>query len=342
VEQVHDYEDACTRYLLGELSEQEQAQLEEAYFTDDALFERFIAVKDDLIDAYARGALTGQSRERFEQHFLASPPRRKHVKEAREFIRSISAISTNDVVIDPTLNSLHQRSESWWRRLVPNPSILRPFVLRGALAALLLVALVGSWEIIRDFQDARTERERLQNEETAHRQQEKERGRSVVPTVNENSTGLPGGNATNINTKRPPGVAAGKQSPGPLSTQVASLYLLPFSSRGDSVSNSLLLRSDTRAVRLRLALKGDDYSRYDAVLRTVEGEEIIRRRALKAESSGAVKSVTLTLDPSLFHRRDYIVTLSGLTRGGSLEQIGDYYFRVERSAPQSTPIPTPK
>ena len=59
MEQIHDYEEVCARYLLGELSEQEQAELEEGYFADDALFERFRAVKDDLIDAYARGDLAG-------------------------------------------------------------------------------------------------------------------------------------------------------------------------------------------------------------------------------------------------------------------------------------------
>ena len=60
MEDFHDYEDTCARYLLGELSEPELAHFEESYFADDSLFERFRAVKDDLIDAYARAVALAQ------------------------------------------------------------------------------------------------------------------------------------------------------------------------------------------------------------------------------------------------------------------------------------------
>jgi len=57
LEQQSEFEETCERYLLGELSEAEQERFEEAYFADDALFEQFQAVKDDLLDAYARDEL---------------------------------------------------------------------------------------------------------------------------------------------------------------------------------------------------------------------------------------------------------------------------------------------
>src|SRR2546422_11455668 len=84
LEQNHDYEHTCTRYLLGELTEAEQTQFEEAYFVDDLLFERFLAVKDDLVDSYVRHELAGRERERFEQHFLANQPRRERLNDATE------------------------------------------------------------------------------------------------------------------------------------------------------------------------------------------------------------------------------------------------------------------
>jgi hypothetical protein len=43
LEQQLAFEETCERYLLGELSEAEREQFEEAYFADDALFERFLA-----------------------------------------------------------------------------------------------------------------------------------------------------------------------------------------------------------------------------------------------------------------------------------------------------------
>ena len=330
MEQIHDYEDVCARYLLGELSEQEQAQFEEAYFVDDALFERFRAVKDDLIDAYARGDLAGQKRERFEQHFLASEPRRERVEETRGFIRAVTAASTNTVTVDSTNPAHTAASDSWWQS-ISKLFASRPLVWQGALAVLLLIALAGSWLLVRQFQSQRAERERVQNEEAARRRQEVERGQAVVPPTNPTATSAP---ATTPQPK-----TADKHPEQPVPVQVASLFLTPFSPRDATATNSLLLRPDTSAVRLRLAFTGDGYTRYDVALRTLDGEQVLTRQGLKARSSSAGKSVTLTLDPPIFRRQDYIITVSGLTAGGKLETIGDYYFRVERSAPQSTPTP---
>ena len=349
MEQIHDYEEKCERYLLGELSEQEQGQFEEAYFADDALFERFRAVKDDLIDAYARGDLTGQKRERFEQHFLATEPRRQRVNETKEFIRSVTAASTSEV----RANDFARSSDARWWQSFSKTLTFRRWVWQGALAVLLLVALTGSWVLVRHFQNQRAERERRQNEQTAHRQQEEERARAVVPPANENRTELPGKNGTNVNNNQapagtrvtpapvvsPPPRIANKQTAPPSGTQVASIVLLPFSSRDGSGSSPLMLRTETREVVLHVAVKGDDYRRYDLVMRTLDGEQVLSRHGLKATSSGAGKSVSLTLDPLVFRHQDYIATLSGRTAGGKLETVGDYYFRVEHSTPQSTPPP---
>jgi type II secretory pathway pseudopilin PulG len=337
LERNHEHENACERYLLGEMSEQEQAQLEEAYFADDALFERFLAVKDDLIDAYARGDLAGQKRRQFEQHFLASEPRRERVEEARGFIRAVTAASTNTVTADKTNPAGAAAATSWL------PSISRLFASRrlvwqGALAVLLLIALAGAWVLVKRFQSQRTERERLQNEEAARRLQEQERGRAVVPPVNNN--GLPtNATATPSPERTPPSKPADEHPPQPAPAQVASIFLTPFSPRAATASNSLLLRPDTRAVRLRLAFTGDEYSRYDVILRTLNSKQVLSRRGLKTTSDSTGRSVAITLEPAIFDRQDYIITLSGLTAGGKVEVIGDYHFRVERSTAQSTPTP---
>jgi len=340
VEQIHDYEDACARYLLGELSEQEQTELEEAYFADDSLFERFLAVKDDLIDAYARGDLTGPSRERFEQHFLASEPRQQRVEEARGFIRAVTAASTNPAAVNTNNPAPAATTTSWWQ---PISSLFasRPLIWQAALAAGLLMALAGSLLLVRQFQNQRAERERVQNEEATRRKQEEERLRVQAPPGNEDQSARSSNTASNENDKNPqPKTVNNKQTSAP--TQVASLVLLPFNSRDVSGTNSLTLHSDTRAVRLQLVFKGESYSRYDVVLRTVGGEQVLHRGGLKAAANGAGKSVTLIFNPSLLRNQDYIMTLNGLTATGQLEAIDDYYFRVERTTPQSTTTPKPQ
>ena len=325
MERNHEHEIACERYLLGKMSEQEQAQLEEAYFADDALFERLLAVKDDLVDAYARGALGGQKRQEFEQHFLASEPRRQRVEEAKEFIHAISSHSTNAAISNNELDWRPNR----WRQLVSDTFTLRPWVWKGAVAALLLVALAGSFVMIRRFQSQRTERERALNAAAARRKQQAERARVVIPSANDNrvptNTTPTHGSETTPTPKTPD-----KQSPAP--AQVASLFLSPFSPREATASNSLQLRPDTSAVRLHLAFKEEDsYRSYDVVVRTIDGRQVFSRRGLRATSGTAGHNVTITVAPSIFSHQDYIITLNGLNAQGKLEPIGDYYFRVERS-----------
>jgi anti-sigma factor RsiW len=77
VEVKSDFENLCEQYLLGELSDSDRQQLEEAYFAEDDLFERYLIVKEDLIDAYTRGELSAEKRKQFELHFLSSAARAK-------------------------------------------------------------------------------------------------------------------------------------------------------------------------------------------------------------------------------------------------------------------------
>src|SRR5215203_3743533 len=67
------------RYLFGEMSAAEQEHFENAYFADDAFFERFMSVKNDLLDLYARGQLDEEKRRRMERTFLRTGPRRKRI-----------------------------------------------------------------------------------------------------------------------------------------------------------------------------------------------------------------------------------------------------------------------
>jgi hypothetical protein len=345
LEQKQDYEEKCTRYLLDELSEDEQTQFEESYFADDSLFERFLVVKDDLVDSYARGDLRGAERERFEQHFLLSQPRHRQVTNAKEFIRAVTSVSLNEAT-EEALPDAPTPEKSWWQSISTRVG-LPPLVLQGALAAVLLAALGGSWLLIKNFQSLQAERARLQNEEAARGKQGDKSEQPSDAASNENRTEVaavettsPIGNKPPANSATPPQPeTTNKQPTQKLRTQVASLTLLPFAARDGGSSTSLLLSQGTRAVRLGLVFKGDDFIRYDVALRTLEGEQVMHRRAFKAASSSSGKSLTVTLDPALLRRQDYIVTLSGLTKDGQSEAIAEYYFRVERTASRSAPAP---
>src|ERR1700686_3525838 len=75
------------RYLLGNLTEEEQAQVEDRAFADTDYRDALEAVEADLIDAYVRGGLSPSERREFERRFLTSPGRRSKVEFARALAR---------------------------------------------------------------------------------------------------------------------------------------------------------------------------------------------------------------------------------------------------------------
>src|SRR5213080_477817 len=105
-----DDDKVIARYLLGDLSEAEQAQLEEHAFSDSDYLQQVRAVEKDLIDEYARGELAGPEREAFEQRFLASEPRRRQIEFAKAFDRVIGDEPANDAAV---------ATSSRWYSLVP-------------------------------------------------------------------------------------------------------------------------------------------------------------------------------------------------------------------------------
>ena len=80
-------ESLLVKYLLGDLSPEEQVQIEDRAFADPDYLIVLEAVEVDLIDAYVGGDLSRAERRRFELQFLVSPERRKKVAFARDLAR---------------------------------------------------------------------------------------------------------------------------------------------------------------------------------------------------------------------------------------------------------------
>ena len=74
------------QYLLGSISDEEANRLDELSIANDEFAERLRAVEDDLVDAYVRGHLSGDSLDRFQSHYLASPYRREKVRFAESLL----------------------------------------------------------------------------------------------------------------------------------------------------------------------------------------------------------------------------------------------------------------
>lgn len=358
-----NYDNIFERYLLGELSESECRQVEEAYFADDSLFARFLAVKEDLLDAYARGELVGNKLKCFEQHYLATEPRRQRVDEMRDLIQAASGIANVTKAESTYLAKTHR--SSWWQWF-PKNLFLYPAAVRVALVAGLLLILTGGWLVMRQLQRSTTQ-------EQAHIPATRVNENSGIAKPPEGSTSTENANLSGDRTTANP-------SPSPLpkpeiaakplrQTHIASITLQPISTRDAGNRDPIILSPEPQAgtpgtprapnavtrtptepltlssqvgiIRLNLAFGGGHYDSFEASVSSVDGDMIVRRRGLKARPNEIGKLVTITFDASLVvkHlsvgqiRQGYIVTLRGFTRKAQPETIAEYYFRVNYTTP---------
>ena len=88
---VNIKEDSIRRYLLGQLTEDKQREIEQRVLVEDDLFEELEATEAQLVDDYVAGRLIGEEREQFDQHFLTTSRRQQDLQFARVFSRYVSS-----------------------------------------------------------------------------------------------------------------------------------------------------------------------------------------------------------------------------------------------------------
>jgi anti-sigma factor RsiW len=330
VERQPDYEQLCEQYLLGELSEAEQAKVEEAYFADDSLFERFLAVKDDLLDAYSRGDLTGEKLERFEKHYLASKARRQKVEETRYLIQTTTASSLNTITAPIESPELAKTGKLSWSEWFARKFSLQPVLWRVGLVAAMLLLIAAGWIVVRQLQD--------RGDRRSPEQAQKASTPTPVTGANENKLQPTPAPSINNGSERAssspapsPSIKPSNSPPTLPPAQIASLTLLPLSSRDTGSANSLILTTQVQIVRLNFVFGDAAYDSFEASVRTVDGQPVIHRGGLKATSNETGKTVTITLDASLLRRQDYIATLLGRLKNRRSQTIAEYYFRVQHN-----------
>jgi hypothetical protein len=143
----HDYSKEDTiEYLLGALSEAETERLDALSVSDTEFADELSAVEADLIDAYVRGELIGQTLARFEGHYLSSPLRRDKVEFARalEVYGKSHATEQIEPAVVPVRQERNNAGFSAWIVFFKNQGSAVRWGLAAA-AALLLTA--GGWWI---------------------------------------------------------------------------------------------------------------------------------------------------------------------------------------------------
>ena len=291
------------RYLLGELSEDEQARLEQEYFNNPETLEQLAAVEDKLIDEYVEGTLQGERRRRFEQRLSTSPERRQRVEFARQLARYAASRAA-------------PASAPGVRRFVPGPTS------QLAAAAALVLALGGAGWMAIELRQTRQELARVENERRALADRERALTAIVEEQrrmVDERHRQQPPDNPT------PP---PGSREPRPPSPVVA-LSLLPGLTRSQGSANTVRLPPTATSLRLELQLPEDPHQNYRVLVETTRGRAVWKQERAPRRDRAGTASVTVDIPARVLETGDYVAVVSAQTRG-TFRDVANYALTVGR------------
>ena len=319
-------ETLIARYLLGELPEEQQVEIEDRAFSDKDYLATITTVENDLIDEYVRGELSAADRQRFESRFLASAERRKRVEFAKALRTAFSESKAPEKNVFATATGWSWRESLYAFLNGLNPAARLAFAAAAILvvagAALLFVEtlrlrrqvtqLQAEKQAGQDFQQA-LEAERKRNEELNARLDQEKQQREQTDESLRQLTETP-------EAKNP--------APPPV---IASLTLLPGLSRGGGQKPTLDLSNDARLVRLQIGIDPEEqYKSFVVELRTLAGRQVWNRENLSSRTRRGSRAVGLTLPATVLKSGEYELRLRGLTEGGGSEDVGFYYFNVRK------------
>jgi hypothetical protein len=117
-------------YLLGELDEQRQQQLEERFFTDPNYLKTILITEDELTEDFVFDLLPESQQAQFLDHFLATPQQRQKLKLVRGLKDYVARGATKPSAKERLVTFLRGRNA---------------IVGFSFAAALVLVSLIGFW-----------------------------------------------------------------------------------------------------------------------------------------------------------------------------------------------------
>ena len=310
-------ENRIFRYLLGDLSEEEQFALEQEFLADDEMFEQVCAAESELIDRYVRNRLASPEKHLFEKNYLASPVHRERLAFARTLVQAADSDTESkkdDFGIEPSAPWLSSLSASW-----------RASGFRWALAAIVLLFAASSIWLLAENRRLREQMNQPSREaEFAQRIQDLE---TELRAQREQNDELAAELAT-LREEQPPTIGAPPQPDQVEQRSVVSFLLSPVLMRSGGDPQELTIPKETNAVLLKMNVEDANGRSFQATLRTVGGAQVWSRSAIKPLAQQTGSTITVSIPANKIPSSDYILTLSAINKANALEEINRYFFRV--------------
>ena len=329
-----DRQEKAIRYLLGDLSEEEKAHLEEQYFLDDPEFEQFEVAEDELIERYVSDELAPEDAHRFEK-LLISPRLSERVEVARLLAqRAAPPPPEEEPVETPKTLAVTPAPPhvGWWERFFGPAAAVPRF--SPAFAMVLTFMLLTTVALIFVWSKLQTESQRLaqeqQQRESLRKEIEDERARYrelQAQTQQEKEA----------HEKR---LEEFQRQLETLQRATPALVLPVFLSPGGgsrggagNAEYSVKVPHDVKSVGFNVNVThgAADYSSYNALVRDIDSSKVIaNRNGLKPISLQGRKYIKFNVNAKDLPPGSYNVHVDGITPAGTTDNFDDYPFHVSR------------
>lgn len=294
------------RFLLGQLSPEEQGRIEELAFQDPATFAFLQAAEEDLVDEFLYDELSPVEKERFQNHFLTRPGSRQNLRIARALKQYFAE---DDPVAAPVVSPV----------VIPKPKpTFFQWLRLGALTAPIVIAAIVITTGVGVLVAVRMRRPPVEDPRHAQIQP------SPVPTPSASPSASP---VPSTASPSPPD-NQNKRTPTPRQS-LGPVYatLLPTSNPRSEGAVTTLKRSDP--VHLELPVVNDRPYRSYQVLLLSEGQTVKRWNNLKRRehTSGPVIQISIP-QSELASSQPYRVVLNGVSGNGETQFVHNYYFQI--------------
>lgn len=322
-ESGHD-DEQLVRYLLGQLPDGDAERLDELSVVDEEVASRLAVVETDLVDAYVRGTMPAETRERFEAVYLSSPRRRQKVKFSEGFLRAVdrAAVPVEETPGAPSGASsplrVVPRSMPWWQL--------------AAAAALLLLAggsvLFSEIRLQRGLAEAQRASDALDRRAHALEQQLEIEHAANAEAAQELARVR--ASMTKLTQQSTADAVPGQAAVAPRAPAIVALMLSP-QTRGTGPMAAIVVPQGAESVAFELQLDTSDFSRYEAALKDPATDRVVWRSGrITARSAGDLPVVSIVVPAGILKSQNYFLELTGYGAGADAQVVGGYTFRIVR------------
>ncbi len=288
-------------YLLGNLTAEAEAGLEELYFAKPEYVAELWAVFADLAEQYQSGQLSESERLQFENRLQRSPKLREMFENEKALFSYAASAEKGRTESSPAVKSQPRRSRwfSWWNN--------RPLQI-AAFSFGVLIA-VGFWFVWQSRNASPTDSDQI----AIDRRDDAASKPIPQPLFDPSPTPQPTASPTDKNQ-----------------TTVATFFLSAQMFRSETDSPIIAFPKQTRDLRLELELATGDFPLYSAALQNESGETIRQWKTLSAQRSASADKIVLRFPAALLAEANYVVKITPLGGADNEAFAQQYRFTVKR------------